>query len=200
MGTHTITASYSGDANLGGSVSAPVYEVITAAPPVDFSLTGTNITFKVLHPGKGNLELTSINNFAGSIALTCNPPYPADYTCTLQSPSVTLTSGETSVDVFTLNYSSIAAVRTRTNIVVAALFPLTLFSLIGIRKRRTLLRTILTLALLAIFTTAITACGPDHFIPITTGTYPITFTGVGTSQGATTPITHTVTIQATIAP
>ncbi len=95
--------------------------------------------------------------------------------------------------------------RTKTRIVYAALFPLTLFSLIGLaRKRRTTMRStmraILSLALLAILTTATTACGPDHFISITTGSYPITFTATGTSQGTSTPITHTVTINATITP
>jgi ABC-type enterochelin transport system permease subunit len=68
------------------------------------------------------------------------------------------------------------------------------------RKRRTPLRAILSLALLAILATATTACGPDQFIPITTGTYPITFTATGTSQGTSTAITHTLTINAIITP
>jgi hypothetical protein len=201
VGSHTITASYSGDANLGGSVSPPVTEVITAAPPPDFSLTGTSITFKVLHSGTGDLDLASINNFAGSVALTCNPPYPANYTCTLQYPSISLTAGESAVFTFTLNYTETASVRTKTRTILAAFFPLTFLSLIGLaRKRRTTLRTILSLALLAILTTATTACDPDHFIPITTGTFPITFTATGTSQGTSTPITHTLTINASITP
>ena len=201
IGTHTITASYSGDANLGGSVSSAVYEVINAAPPPDFSLTGTDISFKVLHSGTGDLELTSLNNFAGNVAITCNPPYPANYTCTLQYPSVMLTPSLSSVFTFTLHYNSTASVHTESKIVLAAIFPLTLISLIGLaRKRRTTLRAILSLALLAVLATATTACGPDHFIPITTGTFPITFTATGTSQGTNTPITHTVTINATIVP
>ena len=201
IGSHTITASYSGDANLGGSVSSPVTEVITAAPPPNFSLTGTNITIPALHSGTGDLELTSLNSFSGSIAVTCNPPYPVNYTCTLQYPSSTLRAGASSVVAFTLNYSATATVRTKTRIVLATFFPLTLISLLGLaRKRRTPLRALLTLSLLTILTTATTACGPDHFIPITTGTYPLTFTATGTSQGTSTPITHTVTINATITP
>jgi hypothetical protein len=201
QGTYPITATWFASAS-ALSAQASLTQVVTPllATP-DFSLTGTNITFKVLHSGTGNLQLASINNFAGSIALTCNPPYPANYTCTLQSPSITLTAGATSVVAFTLNYTETASVRTKTRIVLAAFFPLTLFSLIGLgRKRRTTLRAILSLTLLAILATATTACGPDHFIPITTGTFPITFTATGTSQGTTTPITHTTTINATIAP
>ena len=201
QGTYPITATWSA-ANSALSAQASLTQVVTpplAAP--DFSLTGTSIAFKVLHSGTGDLELASINSFSGNIALTCNPPYPANYTCTLQSPSTSLTAGGTSVVAFTLNYTETASVRAKTSIVLAAFLPLTLFSLIGLaRKRRTPLRAILTLTLLAILATATTACGPDHFIPITTGTYPITFTATGTSQGTSTPITHTVTVNATIAP
>ena len=68
------------------------------------------------------------------------------------------------------------------------------------RKSRTTVRTLLCLVVLTTLASMTTACGPDHFIPITTGTYPITFTGVGTSQGTSTAITHAVTINATITP
>jgi hypothetical protein len=201
VGTHTITASYSGDSNLAGSVSSPVTEVITAAPPPDFSLNGTNITFPARHSGTGDLALASLNSFSGNIALTCNPPYPANYTCTLQYPSIVLTAGASSVVTFTLTPSYTATTRTETRIVLAALFPFTLLSLVGFaRKRRTTLRALLSLALLAVLITATTACGPDQFIPITTGTYPITFTATGTSQSTSAPITHTTTIKAIITP
>jgi len=200
-GSYLITADWFA-AGHALAAQASLTQVVT--PPVavpDFSLTGANITFKVFHSGTGSLELNSLNNFAGSIALTCNPPYPANYTCTLQHSSITLAAGATSVVGFTLNYTETASARTETRAVLAALFPLTLLSLIGLgRKRRNAFHAILSLALLAILTTATTACGPDHFIPITTSTFPIAFTATGTSQGATTPITHTVTIQATITP
>jgi len=201
QGSYLITATWFAPGH-ALSAQASLTQVVTptlAAP--DFSLTGTNITFKVLHSGTGDLELASLNNFAGNIAITCNPPYPANYTCTLQYSSVSLTAGSSSVFTFTLNYSPTASVRTENKIFLAALFPLTLLSLIGLaRKRSTPLRALLSLVLLAILATATTACGPDHFIPITTGTFPITFTATGTSQGTNTPITHTVTINATIVP
>ena len=200
-GTYPITATWFAS-NSALSAQASLTQVVT--PPLavpDFSFTGTNISFKVLQSGTGNLQLASLNNFSGNIALTCNPPYPANYTCTLQSPSINLASGGTSTVGFTLNYTETASAHTRSSIVLAALFPLSLVSLMGLgRKRRATLRALLSLALLAILATATTACGPDHYIPITTGTFPITFTATGTSQGTTTSITHTVTINATIAP
>jgi len=201
QGTYLITATWNATGHALGA-QASLTQVVTAvlAAP-DFSLTGTNLTFPFLHSGSGELELASLNNFAGSISLTCNPPYPANYTCTLQSPSTTLPAGGSSLVGFTLQYTETASARSDTKIILATLFPLTLFSLLGLaRKRRTALHAILSLTLLAFLASATAACGPDHFIPITTGTFPITFTATGTSQGTSTPITHTVSINVTIVP
>jgi TctA family transporter len=136
--------------------------------------------------------------------MTCNPPYPPEYTCTVQQPSVSLSPGLSVVFTFTLSPSYTAGVnaRSRSNQIVLAVFlPVSLFSLIGLaRKRRATLRALLLTSVLAILGSFTTACGPDHFIPITTGIYPITFTATGTSQGSTTPITHTLTLSADITP
>jgi hypothetical protein len=81
------------------------------------------------------------------------------------------------------------------------MFPLSFFGLMGLaRRRRTTARIFLCLIVLTTLASITTACGPDHFIPLTTGTYPLTFTGTGTSQGTTTTIDHTATINVTIAP
>jgi uncharacterized protein (DUF2141 family) len=201
QGSYLITATWFASAN-ALSAQATLTQVITAptATP-DFSFTGTNITFPVFHSGTGDLELTSLNNFTGSVAVTCDPPFPANYTCTLQYPSIQLAAGESVVFTFTLQYSSTAALRTRSKIVLAAFFPLTLLSLFGLRrKRHTRLRMLLSLTLLAVLSTTLTACGADQFIPITTGTYPITLTATGTNQGSSTPTTHTLTVDAIITP
>lgn len=200
-GSYPITATWFATGS-ALSAQAALTQVITAPAAVpDFSLNGTNIAFPVFHSGTGNLELASINNFVGSISLACIPPYPANYTCTLKSPTTSLSAGGSAIVVFTLNYTEAASVHTSNKMVLATVFPLTFLSLFGLaRKRRTAVRTILSLALLAVLASATTACGPDHFIPITTGTYPITFTATGTSQGTSTPVTHRLTINATITP
>ena len=93
QGTYLITATWNATGHALGA-QASLTQVVTAALAApDFSLAGTNISFKVLHSGTGDLELASLNNFSGNVALTCNPPYPANYTCTLQYPSVSLTPG-----------------------------------------------------------------------------------------------------------
>jgi hypothetical protein len=206
-GTYPITATWFASAH-ALAIQASLTQVVTAPIPVtDFSLTGSSITFPFDHSATGNLQLTSINGFAGNVAIACIPPFPPNYTCTLQHSSISLTSGLSTVFTYTLSPSFTASatpshpVNRSTRIVLASLFPFTLVSLLGLsRKRRTHLRTLLSLTLLAILATTTTACGPDHFIPITTGVYPLTFTATGTDQGTSTPITHTLTINATITP
>ena len=206
-GTYPITATWFASAH-ALAIQASLTQVVTAPIPVtDFSLTGSSITFPFDHSATGNLQLTSINGFAGNVAIACIPPFPPNYTCTLQHSSISLTSGLSTVFTDTLSPSFTASatpshpVNRSTRIVLASLFPFTLVSLLGLsRKRRTHLRTLLSLTLLAILATTTTACGPDHFIPITTGVYPLTFTATGTDQGTSTPITHTLTINATITP
>jgi hypothetical protein len=203
-GSYLITASYfatpdslTGQASLIQDVNLPVV-------PADFSLTGTDITIQINHKATGRLLLASLGSFAGSVALTCNPPYPPGYTCKLQTSNVTLPAGFSTYVTYTLSptYSaSSQPIARSTRVALAVLFPLSFFGLIGLaRKRRTTIRTFLCLVVLTTLASITTACGPDHFIPLIKGTYPITFTGVGTSQNDPTPITHTVTVDATVAP
>ena len=108
IGTDTLSASYPGDTNFAASSTTGSITVVATDPP-DFSLTGTNITFPVFHSGTGDLELASLNNFSGTIAITCNPPFPPNYTCTLQYPSISLTPGLSSVFTFTLSPTTVAS-------------------------------------------------------------------------------------------
>jgi hypothetical protein len=203
-GSYLITASYFATANSLTGQASLIQDVNVLVNPPDFSLTGTDITVQINHAGTGKLLLASVGSFSGSVALTCNPPYPPGYTCKLQTSNVSLPNGFSTYVTYTLSpdYSaSSQPIARSTRLALAALFPLSFFGLMGLaRKSRTTVRTLLCLVVLTTLASMTTACGPDHFIPITTGTYPITFTGVGTSQGTSTPITHTVTINAAITP
>ncbi len=205
LGTHIITAVLSATATHTAATSGPVSEVIVQP---DFVFSGTSVTLRTGGSGTGDLELASQNGFASVVSVTCDPPFPLNYTCTPQSPTVNLSAGLSYVSTYTIKFEHTASVtpphpfdRSR-RIALASVFPLALLSLTGLAKRRRAAsRTILTLTLLAILASATTACGPDHFIAATSpGTYPITFTATGTSQGTSAPITHTVTINATISP
>nr|MBW4039663.1 hypothetical protein [Acidobacteriota bacterium] len=173
-----------------------------------FTLTGSSITVAYGHTGTSSLELASINGFTGTVAITCTPPFPTNFTCSTQFASIALTPGLTDAFSYTLrpilSASALPAPpfsRSHRDL-LAAIFPLSLLSLLGLqRRRRSHLRALLTLALLAILASATTACGPNHFLPIAdTGTYPLTFTATATPQGATAPITRTLTLNAIITP
>ncbi|MGA7155862.1 MAG: FG-GAP-like repeat-containing protein [Acidobacteriaceae bacterium] len=202
-GSYPITATWFAP-NSALSAQVSLTQVVTAAAAPDFSFTGTNLTFETTKSGTGDLELASLNNFSGPVVVTCNPPFPPNYTCTLQYPSISLTPGLSSVFTFKLSPATVASnhpLQRSTRIAFATCLPLSLLGLIGFaRSRHTSLNKLLCLAVLAVLASITTACGPDHFIPITTGTYPITFTATGTSQGTTTPITHTLTLNATLQP
>jgi hypothetical protein len=204
FGSYLITATWFATSNALGAQASLVQVVTYIPPPSDFSLTGTNITFQIAHSGTGQLQLVSLNGFNGNVALTCSLPSLPGYTCTLQSSSVSLASGFSAVIPYTLTPTYTASshpLHRSARSALASLFPLSFFWMIGLaRKRRTPISKLLSLTLLAILATATTACGPDHFIPITIGTFPITFTATGTSQGSSTPITHTLTLNATITP
>ena len=205
LGTHSITATLAATTTHTSATSAPVSEVIIQA---SFSFTGSSITFLTGRSGTGDLQLTSLEGFIGNVAVTCDPPFPLNYTCTLQRSTISLTTGQSTTFTYTLkpSYTAIAAhpnsFDRTARIVFASLFPITLLSLAGLaRKRRTHLRTLLSLTLLAILASATTACGPNEFIAATpAGTYPITFTATGTSQGNSMPIAHTTTVDVTLTP
>ncbi len=204
LGTHSITATLAATTTHTSATSATVSEVIIQA---SFSFTGTSITLLTGRSGMGDLQLTSVQGFTGNVVVTCDPPFPLNYTCTLQQSTISLTAGQSTTFTYTLKPSYTATVphpnsfdRTA-RIVLASLFPLGLLSLIGLaqRKRRTHIRTLLTLTLLAVLASATTACGPDHFVTATSpGTYPITFTA--TNQGSSIAITHSLTLNAVITP
>jgi hypothetical protein len=82
---------------------------------------------------------------------------------------------------------------------LAALLPLTVLSLAGMRRRRSVVRAMLTMVLLGMVAMGTTACGPDQYYAATPpGTYPVTFTGTGANQGSSTTITHTATVNVII--
>lgn len=96
-GQHTITASYSGDANNLSSTSAPVDLTVS---PVTVQIAPPTTT--TIAPGAGlstNVSVASVNNYAGVVSLSCSVAYQgsgssaAAPTCTVSPASVTLSGG-----------------------------------------------------------------------------------------------------------
>jgi hypothetical protein len=199
-GTHILTATLAQTITHTTATSNRVSEVIVLS---DFSLSGSSITLSAGHNGTGSLQLTSLGGFAGNVVLSCNPPFPPEYTCILDPSSMFLTAGLTSTIGYSLTPTYVAGspYPRPGRITFSSFVPLSLCGLIAFaRKRRTPIRTFLSLTLLTVLAGVVTACGPDQFISITTGTYEITFTATGIDQGTSTPVTHTVAVKATVVP
>jgi hypothetical protein len=203
QGQYNVTVSFISNNNIAPPAPATLYPYqLVTAPTGDFTLTGpSSLTTRTESPASGTLSLASIDNFQGTVTLTCNLPLPTTYTCAIAPTSVPLAVGGTGSAIVTLTPSLNRAANDSTSrIIFASLFPLTLLSLAGFRRRRTL-RRVLPLFVLALLAASTTACGKDIYYPATQpGSYPFTITATGTTKGATTPTTHNINITLVLTP
>jgi hypothetical protein len=98
VGSHAISATYSGDANYVASSSAALNVSVAAAPAADYSLTMSNSTLSVAKGASGGLTITvtSKNGFKETVGLACTG-LPAGATCSFNPPSVNPAGGTASV-------------------------------------------------------------------------------------------------------
>ena len=96
VGSHSITAAYTGDTNFNPATSSASTITVTALAPA-FTLTPTpaSLTISVGQQGVATLALAANATFSGSVALTCSG-LPTNATCTVNPASVTLGGGATS--------------------------------------------------------------------------------------------------------
>lgn len=196
-GTHTIRASYSGNANFASS-SATATATVTV-PVGTFALTSTPNSQYIRGPGSRTytVTVTSQAGFIGTVALACSG-LPVDATCALSQNSVALTAGSSSTITVTTTTTA-ADVRVATNhvpaaagnwpgtlmISAAAAFPMQLSGLgmlaMGIRRRRKLGRHHwMLLLLLAVGLFGMVGCG---YTDATYHIYPVTITGTSVGGG-----------------
>ena len=196
VGTHTLTAVYSGDSNYLSSTSSPVTLNILLS---DFTLTSDpTITIRTEHHKDLDLTLASLGNFSDVVALGCGP-MPAYASCIFSNNGPLVADGSTISGTVRINTDAIVdflstsdpAARTtphpylRSGIAFALLLPVTLFA--TMRRRRTLGRALSLFASLSVFLLAATFTGcsghyPGHTPP---GTYTMTIKGTGAATGVT---------------
>jgi parallel beta-helix repeat protein len=206
LGTHNITAILAATTTHTSTTSTALIENIVQP---SFSFTASSITLLTGRSATGNLQLISLEGFSGNVTITCNPPFPPNYTCSIEHSPIFLTPNESKSFTYNLHPSYSAGVANSPivnpsiRIVLASLFPAALLSLTILVRRKSLgsFRMLLTLTCLAIIAGATTACGPDQFVESTPpGTYPITFTASGTNQGNSTVITQTISANVVFEP
>ncbi len=213
VGTHTLTAIYSGNAIYSASTSLPFTETIKALPQ-DFTITVATptITIQTQHHLTTTVTLTSLNGFTDSLALIC-ANLPTYVTCKpTPNPASLAANGTTTVSLYldtdsVLGYARLSAPPSRDTpppspINLAFLLaPISLLAgMTAFSRHHTRLRLLLLLFVLLPASLVLTGCGeliypyavPPSAVP---GTYTIPITATGTSTG----LTHTpnLTLQIT---
>jgi hypothetical protein len=194
MGTHPITATLAANGNFASAVSNTVQEVILGS---DFTLAlaPPAITLQAGQTTTVLVQLNSVGNFTGPLALTYGP-LPTYATATLAPTTVTLTAGGSATAVLTLNTARRAANTIPPRPGSRALpitFAAGLLLLISTRKRRVLAR-LLTLVLAAAALQTLTGCTNAWYelSLVAPGTYPLAITATdnaGNAKSATLSIT-----------
>jgi len=200
VGTHIVSAQYSGDTYYAAQASNVIIQVVNPAysGPADFNFTVTQNPFVVgvgLTTGVA-VTVTPLNGWTADVALTCPASLPYGFTCTFAQTTITGGNGGTTLVLTTTAphncgagnppyFTGTAQLHLRMG--ATALAGLLLLIL---PRRRPVLKSLL-LALICILPGVTGCAGTCTDLGTWPGTYsiPVTATGVGT------PSTHTVNLQ-----
>ncbi len=202
VGTHQISAVYSGNTTLNGASSAVTVTILSQ----DFTLTtaAPGLTIKTEHHAPIKVTITTTGGLADSFHLSCGN-LPEFVTCTFNPGDLTTTSEPNVTRTSTLIIDTDAVLFYAHNqpaprpflsnpLNLAFLFPLTLLG--GLASRRRLPRLLLAALLTTTFALTLNGCSgkyPGHTPP---GIYPISIQ----AQGRTSGIAHSTTITLTVVP
>ena len=193
LGSHTLTAQYSGDSNYvksSGTISISVVQ--------PFAVTSSSSTVSLAAGGVSNTPLlvTPAGGFSGSVTMTCSTPV-SYVTCSVAPSTVTVSGGvagqATAIITVSPSVSSLGGqpLLPKNLTWLAMLLPL---GMIGFAKRnRPAGKGVLLLAMLAL---ALGATGCSSGTPVKlppTGTQVVTFTGTGSSVVSSVQISVMVT-------
>jgi subtilase family serine protease len=202
-GTHSITASYSGDSSFNASTSSPPVS-FTITPGIYAAISGTQSTVTISSPGISGQSSASVSNstgFSGTIDLVCSG-LPSEATCTFSPSSVTAngTPNTVSVAISIATTAATTAAQLRSHALAQWMVGLgMLSSVIFIGGRKRCLRGLMLILLLALIA-PVPGCGggggsgssgPPPNAGTPTGTYNVTVTA---SSGSTTSQTGFVLI------
>lgn len=221
VGTHSLTANYTGDTNFVDSTSSPLTETIVAPVTPDYSLTvnPATLTIKQGQTGAATLTITPVGGFTGTFSYSCSG-LPAYSTCTFNPATATAdgsnTPATTTLTIATNTTSTTAAISKPTlplsgmPILPAAILWMPgaiLGGLATLRRKQLSLkgrRLFMVLMLLAC-TTVLVACGssssgsttPSSSTTTPVGTSNVTVTVSANSSGTITSHTATLTVVVT---
>jgi hypothetical protein len=211
LGTHSITAVYTGAPNYMGSTSTSAFTITIANPDFTFTTTGSSLTIVQGQTGQLAFAYTSTGSFAGTIVPSCSG-LPANATCTFTPASFTpvptgtaVVTSQTGLLVITTAGPPITQSRNSDGKLLhgSRLPGLPIFAgVLGLgllamrRKVRARLGTLLSLAAMACIFGGLLGCGS----PATPLTTVVTPAGMSTVVITTTSptVTHTSNVALTV--
>ena len=193
LGSHKLTAQYSGDSNYvasSGTISISVVQ--------DFSLTSTTTSVSLSTGGVANtpVTITPAGGFSGTVALACSSPVTY-LTCGVVPGTVTV-SGTTAVTA-TVNIAAAPSViaagerpgAPKNRTWLALLLPL---GLIGFARRSRVIGRGLLLMFMAVLVAGVTSCNGSAVLTTpTAGTQVVTVTATGAGVVSSVPISVVIT-------
>ncbi|MDE1163367.1 MAG: Ig-like domain repeat protein [Acidobacteriaceae bacterium] len=205
-GTHTIMATYSGDAAFGSSSSSISTNVVSTASA--FTLSATNVTLGSNTQAASTVNVTSVSTYAGTVGLTVTGSVPSGVCYAIGSnPSVSAASSATAtVNIYTgtscTSHTNAKSIRVAgfgtTHSGVGIVLTLLAVCAAGLmfRRNRNLAGLACALMLLAGLA-SITGCSDSGSgTKSIAGTYTLTVNGVDTTTASNTASTTlTLTIQ-----
>jgi len=214
LGADSLTATYAGDANFGGSMASPVTETVIE-PDYSIASNPTSLTIQQGASGTVLFTITPVGGFSQSVALACSG-LPANSTCTF-SPATVSPNGSPVTSTLTIatNVNTQAAMVAQPRMTgwLALAMPIGpagfagFLGLLGIRsKNRKSRKGIFTSVTLifgaALFAAAVIGCVGGG-AKTTTPTGPITPTGTSTvtvtATSATGGSSHSATVTVVVA-
>jgi len=197
-------------ANVVVTVGASTTPTFSIAP----SPTALTFTSGATSGNSTSLVLSSLNSFAGTVALSCTISTTSAVfqpTCAVSPSSVALASGGTGNATLTIGSTTARNAAQKTGLSTAsnrwslgggAALALLLFCA-PLGKRRRAFGTLATTGLLALGLSMVSGCSSSsgNSVPViesSAGTYTVTVTGTGTTTGGMTAVNTTATVTVTI--
>jgi Bacterial Ig-like domain (group 3)/FG-GAP-like repeat len=208
VGAHSITATYTGDANFNLNTSAAATVTVSTLAPA-FTLSGSPSTLTLKQGANGTVILTLAANaaFSGPVTLSCSGA-PTNGTCSFDATTVNLTAGGAATATLivgttgTVSAAHIPASPWERTGGMVAMAGLAAF--FWSRRRRLHYLSALGMALLAITVFGVSGCGGSSSKTTTpttptapvvsTGSYTITVTATATGAAASQTSTVSVTV------
>ena len=200
VGSHSITAVYSGDGNFNPNTSAATaVTVSTLAPGFTLTATPATVTVPVGQQGVATVTLTANATFSGSISLTCSG-LPANSSCVINPSQVTLTSSSSATATVILGTTTSAAnyppALSPVSKLAGGLSLAGLVCCFGLRRFNRRAFSTLALLFLVLSVAGLSGCSNGNGVnTLSKGTYAATITA---TPGGSTATSQTTTLSVTV--